>query len=228
MRIASGSAFFFSLAVSACAAPAAITSTQSDLPTTASYISGYPTASDPVNPNGFGKSKVISLSDWNWADRSAPIASSMATDTALYDGPSAVAVAGRILKPVEHIPCGLGVSPPHHLPPGYQVDCPELNSRILGASEPSSGITHAPRGFPTPTQVPAIDRSSYPPTEPSSFYELDPTMLPPDPTTTYPQIIPVISATTVPGGPTLTNFIGHLSIVLDNPPPTSTVLPDNN
>lgn len=150
---------------------------------------------------------------------------SLAAGAALSPRPSRL--MNGIIKPVEHIPCGLGVAPPHHLPPGYLVDCPELNSRIFGAVRPQqtepSLVEHAPRDLPAPTLAPEDDRSSYPPTEPSSFYELDPTILPPD-TTTYPPIIPVISATTIPGGATITNFIGHLSIVLDNPP-TSTPEP---
>ena len=138
---------------------------------------------------------------------------------------------GNILKPVEHIPCGVGNSMPHHVSPGLQVDCEDLNNRILGGSGISEGQPEStrlrpesPRALPTPTEIIDVDPSTYPPTEPSSFYEIDPT---PRPAFTNPPEIPVISAIkpTVPGGPTITAIIGHLSIVLDHPPPTSTADP---
>jgi hypothetical protein len=52
------------------------------------------------------------------------------------------------------------------------------------------------------------------------YYETDPAPRP-EPTQ-HENLIPVISAfpPTVPGGPSITKFVGHLSIVLDDPPST--------
>jgi hypothetical protein len=127
-------------------------------------------------------------------------------------------VVENVLKPVELVPCGLGNS----------KDCPDLpNNIILGDYQPSSytaGSTPVPnRDLATTTtemisSERPVEATSYPPTEPSSVYELDPT--PPPDVERARQDIPVISAIppTVPGGPTITAIVGHLSIVLDHPP----------
>jgi hypothetical protein len=143
----------------------------------------------------------------------------------------------NILKPLELIPCGLGISTPHHIPPGHKVDCLELNSRILrgeiteyNADQAQPTMTHSMpslRAFTTSTTMPQpsdtadfVDPSSYPPTEPSSFYEVDPTLRP---DILNPLQMPVMSVVkpTVPGGPTITAIVEHLSVVLDVPPTLS-------